>query len=304
MALDVEDHDRGLAYDLTTMSSQLIARRRALSWLATAGGAAVLAGCGGGGSGSSATTTATAATTAATTTAATTTTATATTTTTTAATTCTTDPQATAGPYPADGTNSSEGSTSDILTISGIVRSNLRQSFISGTDTAPGADMTITVTLVDSSNSCAVLEGYAIYMWHCDANGDYSLYNAPTESYLRGVQVTDSNGQVTFLDVFPACYSGRYPHIHFEVFKDLAAATVGTNAVQTSQFPMPSDVASALYSSDSTYSASVANFKDVTLTTDNVFSAFTSAQLTAATPTITGSASAGYTATATIAIAV
>ena len=144
-----------------------------------------------------------------------------------------------------------------------------------------------------------MLEGYAIYMWHCDANGDYSLYNAPTESYLRGVQVTDSNGQVTFLDVFPACYSGRYPHIHFEVFKDLASATIGTNAVLTSQFPMPSDVASALYSSDTT-----ANFKDVTLSTDSVFSAFTSAQLTAATPTITGSASAGYTATATIAIAV
>jgi protocatechuate 3,4-dioxygenase beta subunit len=39
-----------------------------------------------------------------------------------------------------------------------------------------------------------------------------------TESYLRGVQVTDSNGQVTFTTIYPACYSGRWPHIHFEVF--------------------------------------------------------------------------------------
>jgi len=43
------------------------------------------------------------------------------------------------------------------------------------------------------------LSGYAIYIWHCNRSGEYSLYSSGVlnENYLRGVQVTDSNGQVT-----------------------------------------------------------------------------------------------------------
>ena len=118
------------------------------------------------------------------------------------------------------------------------------------------------------------------------------------------MQVTDSSGQVTFEDVFPACYSGRYPHIHFEVYSNLSTATNGKDAILTSQFPMPSDVAKALYTSDSAYSGSLANLESITVTSDSVFSAFTSAQIAAMTPAITGSASVGYTAAATIGISV
>ena len=47
----------------------------------------------------------------------------------------------------------------------------------------------------------------------------------PIRTILRGVQAADSNGQVTFTSIFPGCYSGRWPHIHFEVYPSLSAAT-------------------------------------------------------------------------------
>ena len=66
--------------------------------------------------------------------------------------------------------------------------------------------------------------GYAVYLWHCDREGEYSMYTGPDhENYLRGVQATDTNGSVTFTTIFPAGYSGRWPHIHFEVYPTLAA---------------------------------------------------------------------------------
>jgi len=49
------------------------------------------------------------------------------------------------------------------------------------------------------------------------------------------VQEADANGQVTFTTIFPAAYSGRWPHIHFEVYESLAAATSGGKLLTTSQ---------------------------------------------------------------------
>jgi len=51
------------------------------------------------------------------------------------------------------------------------------------------------------------------------------------------------------------------------------------------------------------YTQSVANFAAVTLASDNVFSDNTAAQIAAMTLAMSGSATAGYTATATIGIA-
>jgi protocatechuate 3,4-dioxygenase beta subunit len=304
------DHGHSLAEDLLRIEAQRLERRRALLWLSSS---ALLAGCGGGGgsdsSGVSALTAAavgTAATTAASTTAASTssTASTSTTTTSTSSSACPALPAETAGPYPADGTNSSSGSTSDVLTASGIVRSDIRSSFISSSTVAQGVALTITLTLQNTNASCAGLAGYAIYLWHCDRSGNYSLYTAAAESYLRGVQVTDSAGQVSFTTIFPACYSGRWPHMHFEVFSSLSAATTGRNSVLTSQLAMPSDVCNAIYPNVTGYSASVANMAAVSLASDNVFGDNTAVQLAAMTPTMSGSVNAGYTARAVIGLAV
>jgi protocatechuate 3,4-dioxygenase beta subunit len=160
----------------------------------------------------------------------------------------------------------------------------------------------LTITLENANNSCGLLSGYAIYVWHCDRNGEYSLYGADilNENYLRGVQVTDSGGSVTFESIFPACYSGRYPHIHVEVYESLPAATSGNNALLITQLAMPRDIASTVYDIATGYSTSVNNLAALTAATDLVFESSTTAQLAAQTPAFSGSISDGYLATATM----
>jgi protocatechuate 3,4-dioxygenase beta subunit len=139
----------------------------------------------------------------------------------------------------------------------------------------------------------------AVYVWHCDSDGLYSLYSqgVTAENYLRGVQPTDASGTVRFLTNFPATYAGRWPHIHFEVFPDVASATTYRNKVATSQLAIPADLCRAVYATDG-YAQSVRNFSQVSLQTDMVFSDGYSLQM----PTFTGSTSSGYTATIPVAV--
>jgi len=306
---DVHDHDRGLAHDLETLSLRLMGRRKALGWFVSAGATALLAGCGGADDASSAGTTTGTGTSTSTSTGTDTSSGSSGSGTSTgtdsssSSGSCVADPTETNGPYPADGTNTSNGATSNVLTQSGIVRSDIRPSFINSTTVAAGVRVDLTLTVVNVNNSCAPLSGYAVYIWHCDADGDYSLYDLPAESYLRGVLVTDSNGQVTFTTIFPGCYSGRYPHMHFEVFSSLSGATSGRAAALISQLAMPSQVCSAVYA-DSGYSQSSTNFARISISSDNVFGDNTTAQITQQTPTMSGSVSTGYTGTVTIGLAV
>ena len=193
---------------------------------------------------------------------------------------------------------------SNVLSSSGIVRSDIRSSFGSSTTTAAGVPLSLTLTVVNSNQACAPLLGYAIYLWHCDRDANYSLYTAATENYLRGVQVTDSNGQVTFQSIFPACYSGRYPHIHFEVYPSLALATSYTNKILTSQMALPRDICSAVYNGATGYSSSVTNLAQITTASDGVFGDNTAAQIAIQTPSLSGSVSAGYTGTLQIGVPV
>jgi protocatechuate 3,4-dioxygenase beta subunit len=287
---ELHDHDRGLGFDLST----LIARRRLLTMFAGAGLAAVIASCGSD-SKSNATSSAAAQTTPATdaqvaaTSAASTTTAASNTTAAAQATSASalqTVPEETAGPYPGDGSNGV-----DVLSETGIVRSDIRSSFGSSKTVAEGVPTTIKLTLVDS-NSGAPLAGAAVYIWHCDANGNYSMYSQSVteENYLRGVQAADADGVVTFTSVYPACYSGRWPHIHYEVYPSAADATSASNRLATSQLALSAEASAAVYATDS-YPNSTQNLSQVSLATDMVFS--DGAELE--TPTITGNVTDGYT---------
>ena len=100
--------------------------------------------------------------------------------------------------------------------------------------------------------------------------GRYSLYTITDQNYLRGVQQAGDDGVVTFTSIFPACYSGRWPHIHFEVYPDLAAATSGSGRLATSQIALPEDVCDEVYATDG-YDQSVTNLQQVSLATDMVF---------------------------------
>jgi protocatechuate 3,4-dioxygenase beta subunit len=117
-----------------------------------------------------------------------------------------------------------------------------------------------------------------VYVWHCSRDGEYSMYspNVTDENYLRGVQETDAAGAVTFESIFPAAYSGRWPHIHFEVFPSLATATNGANAMAISQLALPGDICRAV--TPPTATQGVRNLAGTSLQTDMVFSDGTSLQ--------------------------
>ena len=283
------NHDRGLEFDLSTM----ISRRSLGMFLGAGGAAAALAACTPVGSGTTAGTSTSAATESASATAgAATTTATpsASPTLTRAIAECGVEiPAETAGPFPGDGSNGP-----NVLAASGVVRQDITSSFGTGSAKAEGVPLTFTLTLLDNAKGCLPLAGAAVYAWHCDREGRYSLYDSglSKENYLRGVQEADANGQVTFTSIFPGAYSGRWPHIHFEVFESMSNATAAGQVLAVSQIALTKAACDDVYAT-SGYEASVRNMARTTLQSDNVFGDDGGIYQLA---TMTGSAGAGYTA--------
>ena len=276
------DHDRGLEFDVRT----LLARRSALGLL-TGAGLVALVGCADGtstaGTSAAASTATTSASTGATASSA-------------AGAVDTVVPEETAGPYPGDGSNGA-----DVLDDSGIVRQDIRSSFGSSTTTAAGVPLTVNLTVLDSSSGYAALEGVAVYAWHADGQGRYSMYSqgVEDENYLRGVQPTDASGTASFTTVFPGCYDGRWPHIHFEVYRSTAEATSDGQIVRTSQIALPQAACETVYADTATYPASASNLSRTSLTRDMVFGDDGGIHQLA---TVTGDASSGFVANLTIAV--
>ncbi|GAB7051034.1 intradiol ring-cleavage dioxygenase [Catenuloplanes indicus] len=263
---DEEVVDQGLGFDLET----LLGRRRVLRALGLGALGLGLAACGDGGSGTPGATA------------------------TTGGTSTGEIPDETAGPYPGDGSNGP-----DVLEQSGVVRSDIRSSFGgTGTATAEGVPMTLELTILDMANGDAPFANTAVYVWHCDRGGGYSLYsdNLTGENYLRGVQIADASGKVTFTSIVPACYTGRWPHIHFEVYPDQASITDSANAIATSQVALPKDVCDTVFAQTG-YEASVSNLAQLSLDSDNVFGDDGGASQLA---TVTGDVTGGYTVALTV----
>jgi protocatechuate 3,4-dioxygenase beta subunit len=198
-------------------------------------------------------------------------------------------PRETAGPFPADGSNGP-----NLLEASGVVRRDIASSFGTGTARAEGVPLTFTLTLLDNANGCVPLTGAAVYAWHCDREGRYSMYDPEltNENYLRGVQEANANGQATFTSVFPGAYSGRWPHIHFEVFESMNNATAAGQVLAVSQIALTKASCDDVYAS-SGYETSRRNMGRTTLQSDSVFRNDGGIYQLA---TMTGSAAAGYTA--------
>jgi protocatechuate 3,4-dioxygenase beta subunit len=206
---------------------------------------------------------------------------------------CAVIPEETAGPFPGDGSNGL-----DVLSQDGVVRSDIRSSFGTSTTVAAGVPLAIKLTIQDAGGDCAPLAGAAVYLWHCDRDGGYSLYSQAVadENYLRGVQEADDSGLVTFQSIFPACYPGRWPHIHFEVYPSLELATDEANKIATSQIALPEDASNLVFATDG-YSQSIQNLSQLSLATDNVFRDDGAAQQLG---TVTGDVAGGLTVTAVI----
>jgi hypothetical protein len=179
-------------------------------------------------------------------------------------------PEETAGPFPADGSNGL-----DVLSESGIVRSDVTSSFGSASGTAEGVALTIRMKVYDlNGQDATVLFGAAVYLWHCNRAGEYSMYSdaVKDQNYLRGVQATDAKGYVEFTS--------------------MDDATSASNKLRTSQMALPEEVCKQVYETDG-YDASVANLSQSSLSSDNVFSDGYSLQMAK----VTGSNAEGYVAT-------
>ena len=288
-----DNHEHSFAADLNAMLKLSTSRRQSLLWMLAGASAMPMLGCGGSSSGDTASSEAAAA-------PPTSTTTTPTAPTTPVAGSCAVIPEETGGPYPADGTNSNGSGIANVLAMSGVVRSDIRSSFNGATGVAAGVPLTIKLQIVNTNGSCAALPGYTVYLWHCDRDGNYSLYSSgvTSQNYLRGVQEADSGGNVAFQSIFPGCYSGRMPHVHFEVYPTLAKSVSAANRIKTSQFTFPMATLNEVYATGG-YSTSVRNLAQISYATDNVFSDGTSLQMAS----VTGNPSDGYVVTLTVGVA-
>lgn len=203
-------------------------------------------------------------------------------------------PAETAGPFPADGSQPAVNA----LALAGIVRSDIRKSLGSG-NVADGIPCQIELNLVDGRDGCTPLADYALYIWHCDREGNYSMYSqdAVGEDYLRGVQVSDSEGKLTFQSIFPSCYPGRWPHAHFEIYPSLTATADPRNVRHISQLALPEDICQDVYATEG-YLPSQGYLAQLSLDTDGVFRDGVEQQMAA----VSGDVQNGYVARLTIGV--
>lgn len=269
-----DPEDQGLIFDIATIENRL-SRRRLLSIFGLGAGTAALAACAPSAKNNASSTT-------------TSPTSTSSATATSTAEDLTEMNSETAGPYPGDGSNGP-----DVLEKVGVERSDIRGS-IGGGATASGVPLKLRMNIVDMVNNNSPMVGAAVYIWHCDAAGRYSMYSSglEDETYLRGVQVTGDDGYVEFTTIVPGCYEGRWPHIHFDVFPSVDDIADSTNAILTSQIAIPEEVCDAVYGTDN-YTNSGTPYSRITLETDNVFGDGWEQQ----TPAVSGDVQAGYNAT-------
>jgi protocatechuate 3,4-dioxygenase beta subunit len=250
---------------VATQLARDLDRRRLLAGLATGAGAMVLAGCG--------SRAARAAAEAA----------------------CPITPSEIRGPFPADGVGGRDRAI-NVLASEDIVRSDIRSSFAGMTGTTPGVPLRLELELV-AGEGCAPLDARAIYLWQCDARGDYSLYNRRDANWLRGLQATDGAGRVRFASIVPGCYGGRAPHLHLEVFASTQAALGGEPALLVSQLGLPQEPCAAVYADRATYGESADNLERWPPTRDWAFRGEERAMLMLA---MSGEPAGGYSGEARI----
>jgi protocatechuate 3,4-dioxygenase beta subunit len=132
--------------------------------------------------------------------------------------------------------------------------------------------MDLELVVSDLAQGGAPFAGAAVYVWQCSREGRYSLYSdgVTDQNYLRGVQVADAAGTVRFTTIFPGCYPGRWPHVHFEVYPSRQSIADAGEAIAVSQLALPADACRAVYGTAG-YRASAASLSRISLRSDGVF---------------------------------
>ena len=163
---------------------------------------------------------------------------------------CTLIPTETAGPFPLDLTANSTFFRQDIRESKTGVQLNLKLKIIGNSD-------------------CNPMPNVRVNVWHCDKDGLYSGYDQTNNAgqagltYLRGYQMTDANGEVEFVTIFPGWYTGRICHIHFQVYVSSMYAAI-------SQLTFDVNTKNAIYASNSSLYTKGAD--PMTFSSDNIFS--------------------------------
>jgi protocatechuate 3,4-dioxygenase beta subunit len=201
--------------------------------------------------------------------------------------TCVVSPTETEGPFPYPG---------------GELKNLLERSDI--TESQTGIPATFTFTVVNTNSSCAIVSGARVDIWHCNKDGYYSGYDNQNggvsglatdyagQTFFRGYQLTDSNGQAKFSSIYPGWYTGRATHVHIEVY-------VNNVLKKTSQVAFNESISNTVHVT-SLYKAHGVN--PISDSSDNVFGD-SATDLAIEMLAITGDTTNGYAATFTIGIA-
>jgi protocatechuate 3,4-dioxygenase beta subunit len=181
---------------------------------------------------------------------------------------CAVTPTETVGPYPS---------------LTDMFRSDIREG-------KSGTPLTLTITVVNSSSNCSPVANANVEIWQCDATGNYSQYNnQQSATYLRGIQTTNANGEVTFTTVYPGWYQGRATHIHVEVVRN-------GSSVKVTQIAFPESTNAAVYGTG-VYASRGAN--PTSNARDGIFADSLDSELA----TVSGDPANGLTATFRVGIA-
>jgi protocatechuate 3,4-dioxygenase beta subunit len=181
--------------------------------------------------------------------------------------TCEVTPTETTGPFPS---------------LADLFRSDIREG-------KSGTLLALTIRVVNAVSGCAAVPNANVEIWHVDAAGDYSQYGTQTtQTFLRGIQATNDNGEVTFTTIYPGWYQGRATHIHVEV-------TMGGRSVKVTQIAFPETINNTVHTSG-VYASRGSN--PMSNLVDGIFSDSLSSEIV----TPTGSVNGGYAATFQVAI--
>ena len=181
---------------------------------------------------------------------------------------CAVTPTETVGPYPS---------------LTDLIRSDIREG-------KSGTALTLAMTVVNTNNNCAPLESVQVEIWQCDATGNYSQYGSQAaQTFLRGIQTTNSDGGVTFTTIYPGWYQGRATHIHVEVSRN-------GSSLKVTQIAFPESTNATVYATG-VYAARGSN--PTSNARDNIFADSIDSELAA----VSGDPVSGVTASFRIGIA-
>ena len=170
---------------------------------------------------------------------------------------CTLIPAETAGPFPLD-----------LSANTFYLRQDVREN-------RTGTQLNLKMKIIGLAN-CEPMPNVRVNIWQCDKDGNYSGYGTQSaQTYLRGYQMADANGEVEFITVFPGWYPGRVCHIHFQVYVSASYAAI-------SQLTFDHSTTNAIYAANAALYTKGPD--PLTPGTDNIFSNGYALQLATLTP--------------------